>query len=94
MPRAGSNVSAVASVELHSSVLDCPLSMLVGVAVKLTVGAGVTLAGGGGGGGGSFFLQPAPTNRTNKRRKLRAGGYLRLILFFPPCDLDGLNAIP
>jgi hypothetical protein len=64
----------VALVESQVNVEDCPLSMEVGAAESVTVGAGfgagATGGGGAGGGAGAFFLQPLERKTTNKVSKI------------------------
>lgn len=63
-----------AFVESQVNVEDCPLSIDVGDAEMVTVGAGfgagATGGGGGGGGTGAFFLQPLEKKTINKVSKI------------------------
>ena len=80
----------VALVELQDNVEDCPLSIDVGSAERVTVGAGAgggaTGAGGGGGGAGAFFLQPLAKQTSNSasKRETEARYCLFNIIVLPP----------
>jgi hypothetical protein len=64
----------VAFVLVQVRVDDCPLSIVVGFADNVTVGAVGAGGGGGGGGGaiGAFFLQPPASIRISKHRTIEA----------------------
>src|SRR5579875_3658057 len=63
MPGSRSRLVAFSDVQL--SVTDCPLWIVLGTAVRLTVGfAGGAAGGGGGGGGATAFLWQEAAKRT------------------------------
>ena len=70
---------------LQVNVEDPPLSMVVGFAVNVTVGAAAGGGGGAGGGGaatGAFFLQP-PASMSSSRQKtaeVRPGDFRLFII--------------
>src|SRR5579871_26024 len=79
-PISGEMLTVVAFSALHSTVVDCPRSIDVGLTVIVAVGFGVAAGAGGDAGGGGvtgagFFLQPAAsktniTHKTNRRSLL------------------------
>jgi hypothetical protein len=50
-------VTSVAFEVCHVRVVDCPFSIVAGLALMVAVGAAAGGGGGGGGGGATFFLQ-------------------------------------
>src|SRR6478609_9308282 len=62
--------TSVALLVCQVSVVDCPLSIVSGLALNEAVGAAG--AGGGGGGGGGCFLWHAPRNRIPPSANTRA----------------------
>jgi len=74
----------------HERVVDWPLSIVDGDALRESVGAGGGGGGGGStfvaaGGGATFFAQPVPTtNRPSKTIVTTANAYNGLLIGMPP----------
>lgn len=82
----------VAPVEVQERVEDWPLSIVLGLADKVTVGAAAGGGGGGGAGGvtmGAFFLHP-PASMSNSRHRMVQARVRYFCLFIypsPPMEL-------
>ena len=84
----------VAPVVVHDKVEDWPLSIVLGLADRVAVGADGAGGGGGGGGGatGAFFLQP-PASISNIRHRITEARLRYFCLFIypsPPWNCVGL----
>src|SRR5262245_14970306 len=84
----------VAPVVIHDKVEDWPLSIVLGLAESVAVGAAAGGGGGGGGGGatGAFFLQP-PASISNIRHRITEARLRYFCLFIytsPPWNCMGL----
>jgi len=75
----------VALVDVQLSVDDWPFSIVLGSAVKVTVGA-AGFGGGGAGGGGAaiFFLWHAPANKTTPSKPTNTASTLFLFAIISP----------
>src|SRR6185312_2504842 len=72
-----STLTAFSDVQLRLE--DCPLSIEVGEAFSVTVGAGASAAGGaGGGGGGAAFLPQAAMPKLSRKTEATAATSDRL----------------
>src|SRR5438552_9934605 len=78
-----SMLTSVAFVVCQLSVVDCPLSMVLGLAVSEAVGAAG--GGGGGGGGGGVFLWQAPRNKIAPNANTSVIHFSLCCFTFPPC---------
>ncbi len=92
VPTPLSIVTVVALEEFQERVVDCPLSIADGDALREIVGAGAGGAGGGGGvslatgGGGAvtFFPQPAPETSKASSTAAAASAYNDLLITVSP----------
>lgn len=89
-PMPWSMETLVAPVVVQDSVADWPLSIVVGLADRVAVGATAGGGGGGGGGGatGAFFLHP-PASISNKRHRMTEAR-LRYFCVFIILSSDGI----
>ena len=93
-PMPWSMETLVAPVVVHESVEDWPLSIVLGLADRVAVGADAGGGGGGGGGGatGAFFLQPL-ASISNIRHRITEARLRYFCLFIypsPPWNCVGL----